>query len=371
MSAQRRTLGKRLARAMALTTALSLMLTTTLMLLVWWCTGDSDRDARPSSAALDQAPEDPRDELLEQLAIALAIAVPLGVITSVVASRWLTRRATSRIDHLIAFAKDIDIYEAGARLHAAHDDELDELSHSLNSMFDRIALGIAAQGQFAADASHELRTPLAAARAIADVALTRPRSAQDMQLAMQKVNAQLLQMSHLVDALGQLARLQARTAPAIAIDIVPVCHGSCDTLRELAAARDISLVHQLPPACLAEVNPAELQLVLYNLLCNVIAHTPEHSTVYLSLRTEAVQRQLILSVEDQGPGVPVADRNRIFNAFARGAHTADRSRDRNDDGLGLGLAIVQRVATANGGSISVGDGRSGGALFQLRLPWHV
>ena len=367
MSPPRRTLGKHLARAMALTTALSLLLAITLMLAVWWLSGDDN--SATIQAAFDQDQDDPRDELLEQLAVALAIAVPIGIITSIVASRWLTQRATGRIDHLIAFAKDIDIHDNSARLHAAHNDELDELSHSLNSMFDRIAAGIAAQGQFAADASHELRTPLAAARAIAEVALTRPRSAEHMQRAMEQVHEQLRQMSHLVDALGQLARLQARKPPSEALDIVPVCSASCDTLREVAAAHQVTLAHQLPATCLALLNPAEVQLVLHNLLRNAIAHAPAHSTVNLSLTVEENQHQLVLSVEDQGAGVPVADRQRIFNAFARGAPAADRSG--HDDGLGLGLAIVQRVAIANGGSVCVSDGHTGGALFQVRLPWQA
>jgi two-component system, OmpR family, sensor kinase len=348
--------------------------------LIWWLSDERSLPQEQISmgrnhsnvvdhpvADANEENDDPAEELAEQLLLALLIAAPVGVLAAVSASRWLTNKATRRIDAVIAVAARIDAQDLSARLAVTeNDDELDDLSQALNLMFDRIATGVAAQSRFAADASHELRTPLSAMRAVIDVALTRPRSVEQWRTAAQKVNSELIFMSGLVETLLQLARLGNRDAPNARFDVVQICQDVISTLQATAEQRKIRLVLKAVNSVSLLGHADECRLALHNLLRNAISYSPNAGEVRIEIIDIGPAIELI--VEDDGPGIPLSDRGRIFNAFARGAIANDRSDNQGRSGQGLGLSIVRRAAQANGGEVTVASAVSGGARFVVRWP---
>jgi signal transduction histidine kinase len=359
MSPRRNTLGNRLAKWVAATTAVCLIAFTGIAASIWWMIENDDDEP-------GEAPETPRDELIEQLLLALGIAAPLGIASTMLAARWLTRRATARIDAVVATAARVSARDLTARLPVSDaGDEVDDLSLALNRMLVRIDAGIAGQRQFAADASHELRTPLTAVRSVLEVARRRPRSSEEWEHTADQALGELVRMSALIDALLQLARADAGAGHRDPIAIGDVIDRVCDTLASKAAVRGIELQAAAAPDLLVTADPAGIEIALANLVANALAHSPDRGVIaILGARVDASVR---IDVSDQGPGVPAEDRQQIFAPFAR-ARVVEADRVAGGAGVGLGLAIARRITEAHGGRIEVSDAPGGGARFSLWLP---
>jgi signal transduction histidine kinase len=359
---RRTTLGAGLARWIALSSALSIAVYAATAALAFWLDEtyeDNADDNEPPGFDQEDAAE-----LLTQAVVSLAIAAPVGILLSAVGARWLTVRATRRIDEVIATAARVSADDLRARLPISpRDDELDALARALNALFARVDAGIADQRQFAADASHELRSPLAVVASTLEIALRRPRSPAEWETLARRALAEVHHMTALVDGLLQLAR--AGTLRRVRADLATAIDPALARVASLAADAGVRLTSELPQDAVAEHDPGLLDIAVSNLLANAIAHTPAGGTVHLHLERSAAAWSL--HVDDCGPGVPLADRQRIFAPFVRAsAETADRTASRA--GLGLGLAIVHRIAEAHGGRVAVGDAPGGGARFTLDLP---
>jgi two-component system, OmpR family, sensor kinase len=216
--------------------------------------------------------------------------------------------------------------------------------------------------QFVADASHELRTPLAAIRGYAE--LTR-RSRQvappDIAHAMSRVESEAGRMTTLVEDLLLLARLDA--GRPLDRDEVDLTRLAVDALSDAhAAGLDHRWDLELPdrPVTVQGDQP-RLHQVLANLLANARTHTPAGTTVRLSLSQR--DEQAVLSVTDNGPGIPAELMPDIFQRFSRG----EQSRSRKAGSTGLGLAIVAAVVAAHGGRIDVSS-KPGDTRFTVTLP---
>ena len=341
----RRTLGQRLAAHLAIATAVGMGAVFALGMTIWALT---ERGHGESAG----------QELVEQLA-PLAVVAALGVTASVLVARWIARRATARIDHVVATATRVDVRDLSVRLPVAG--HHDELAVALNRMLARIEAGVAAQHRFAADASHELRTPLTAAISALEVALRRPRTVGEWGVCAEQTVAELRHMSKVVDALLALARTELRGAVAAepVIELV-------ERVRATIAARAEPAIEVDVPEALAVLADGDaIAIALGNLVANALAHSPPSAPVSISAARDG--RDIRIDVVDRGPGVPVADRARIFEPFARGA-AGSADRVAHGAGVGLGLTIARRIAETYGGSISVDDAPGSGARFTLRLP---
>jgi signal transduction histidine kinase len=213
------------------------------------------------------------------------------------------------------------------------------------------------QRQFVADASHELRSPLARMRAELEVDLAHPDSADKAGTAA-SVLAETITLQRLVDDLLLLARGDAgaldrgRLGP---VDLDEVVEARVAAFRSAGEPRiDATGVRPVQVAG----HPDQLQRAVANLLDNAVRHARDRIVVTLDEGPGGVE----LAVADDGPGVPQADRDRIFERFTR----LDDARSTRDGGAGLGLAIARDIAERHGGTLSV-DGSSG-ARFVLRLP---
>lgn len=238
-------------------------------------------------------------------------------------------------------------------------DEIHRLAETMNSMLARIEASTERRRHFVSDASHELRSPLANMQAMLEVARARddPSLWQETASALQ---AEQTRMARLVDDLLLLARLDGR-APRVAreIDLDDVVHAEAQWLRRTASPLAVE-VSQLPALRILG-DEAQIARILRNLTDNARRHA--RSTVSLALRREG--HNAVVAVQDDGAGIPAADRERIFDRFTR----LDEARGRDHGGTGLGLAISRAIAQAHGGSLVVADETGpAGTVFELRLP---
>jgi two-component system OmpR family sensor kinase len=217
--------------------------------------------------------------------------------------------------------------------------------------------------QFLADASHELRTPLTSIRGYAELfrrgASQRP---EDLAKAMRAIEDEATRMGVLVEDLLLVARLDdghpLEREPVALDDLV---EEAVDAARVVEPERSLSFEFSERPLVVVG-DRDRLRQALDNLLANVRRHTPAGAPALLSV--SAVDNEVVLTVEDTGPGVPEPERERIFDRFFR----LDTRRGRERDGAGLGLAIVRSIVAAHGGEISVRPARPHGAVFEVRLP---
>ncbi|MDF2581249.1 MAG: tcrY 4 [Microbacterium sp.] len=294
---------------------------------------------------------------LATVAVLLAVAVA-GVVALVAAiTWWVVGRALRPVERIRAEVDDISADRLDRRVAVpASGDEIAALAGTMNRMLDRLDAAAAAQRRFVSDASHELRSPLATIRQHAELAQLHPDATSIDELA-GVVHDEGLRMQGLVDALLLLTRLDE--SPVIhqeAVDLDDLAVAEITRLRAGGAEVDGSGIH----AARVRGDVRLLGRLVRNLADNAARHA--QSTVAIGVLER--DGQVLLTVDDDGPGVPPAERERIFERFVR----LDEARARDAGGSGLGLAIVRAIAAAEGGSVGVEDSPLGGARFSVVLP---
>jgi signal transduction histidine kinase len=230
-------------------------------------------------------------------------------------------------------------------------DEVGRLAVTMNAMLDRLGAAQATQRRFVADASHELRSPLATIAAGLELL---DRDGTDATVT--ALRGETERLGRLVDALLLLARADERG--------LRPCREEVDLDEVADAERRRPFGGVVPHVDAAPVrvvgDRGQLARVLRNLVDNACRHA--RSAVLVTVRR--VGAEAVVEVGDDGPGVPPAQRGRVFQRFVR----LDDARARSDGGAGLGLAIVAEVVAAHGGRVELADSPLGGALFRVRLP---
>lgn len=235
-------------------------------------------------------------------------------------------------------------------------DELGELAHTLNGMLDRLAIGAQRQREFVSDASHELRSPIAATRIQLEVALAHPDRAEPAAV-LRGVLAETKRLEDLVADLLVLARLDERqTSPHEEIDLDDI------VLEDAARARAVPIDTRQVTALKVRGERKSLCHLVRNLLDNATQHATSRVEVSLQLDDGTP----VLLVDDDGPGIPEADRARVFERFTR--LSSSRTRDGDRGGAGLGLALVRRIAQQHGASVRASRSPPGGGRFEVRFP---
>jgi signal transduction histidine kinase len=292
---------------------------------------------------------------VDRVRTALWLAVPVvmllaGGLTWLLAGRTLrpVREITDRTSRIRAGTLHERVPVPGSR------DEVAGLASEMNEMLDRVQREDDRRRQFVADASHELRSPIAAIRTQAEAALVDGATTETAELAT-GVLAESSRMGVLVDDLLALARHDEQLAPPGTIldldDLV-----LADARRPRRVPVDTSAVS----AGRVRGRDHELARVVTHLLDNAARHA--RSKVMVELATTSDQVHLI--VDDDGPGVPSDERERVFERFVR----LDDARERDAGGAGLGLAVVASVVRAGGGGVLVSESPTGGARFEVTLP---
>jgi signal transduction histidine kinase len=294
---------------------------------------------------------------LATVAVLLAVAVA-GVVALVAGiTWWVVGRALRPVARIRAEVDDITADRLDRRVAVpASGDEIAALAGTMNRMLDRLDASAATQRRFVSDASHELRSPLATIRQHAELAQLHPAATSVDDLAA-VVHDEGLRMQQLVDALLLLTRLDER-APLRRepVDLDDLALAEVKRLRAAGVTADgagIRAARVLGDARL-------LGQLVRNLADNAARHARSAVAIGVSERGGDV----LLTVDDDGAGVPAAERERVFERFVR----LDEARARDAGGSGLGLAIVRAIAEAEGGSVRVEDAPLGGARFTVVLP---
>ncbi len=236
-------------------------------------------------------------------------------------------------------------------------DEIGRLARTVNQMLERLQASAESQQRFVADAAHELRSPIASLRMQLETAKERERGAEPSRL--DDMLHETARMESLTDQLLLLARTGSEGAwlRLATVDLDDIVHAG---LASLDAEGVTIETHAVAPVQLVG-DGGMLDQVVRNLVRNAVTHA--RTTVRISLATVAPDLA-VLTVDDDGPGVPAERRTDVFERFVR----LDDSRDRGRGGVGLGLAIVSEIVRAHGGRIHVEDSALGGARFVVELP---
>ncbi len=238
--------------------------------------------------------------------------------------------------------------------------EVEPMVTSLNGLLGRLRASFAAQRAFVADAAHELRTPIAALKLQAGL-MARARDDRARAEALCELNAGIDRSAHLVDQLLTLARSepQARTTPEERIDLSRVARAVVAEMTPLAVARGSKIEFDAPDALALRGDASALHSLLRNLVDNALRHTPAGSRVAVGIEID--DDLACISVDDDGPGIAVEERERVFDRFY--GRTAG-----GDGGSGLGLAIAKAVIDRHAGRIELDRSPLGGLRVLVQLP---
>ncbi|HVM27236.1 MAG TPA: ATP-binding protein [Mycobacteriales bacterium] len=285
------------------------------------------------------------------------VTVPLGVLVSLATVQVLARGTTSPLREMAAAARRMARGDHDVRVTATSRDEVGELARAFNSMAAELARVDEQRRRLVADVSHELRTPLTALQAvlenIADGVAEPDAATLDSALA------QTRRLSRLVTSLLDLSRLEAGEVP-LRLEPLELGPFAAEVARGTGGRVEVDVEDGL----VVPADPERLHQVLANLLDNALRHAPPGRAVRVVGRhTEGGAR---LEVQDDGPGVAPADRERVFERFTR----TDSARTSRDGGSGLGLAIVRWVVDLHGGAVHLADPRppSTGCRVVVDLP---
>ena len=277
---------------------------------------------------------------------------------------WFTSRAIRPIAEILATAESISVKNLSQRINTKSTaTELEQLATVLNRTFDRLQSAFQRQGQFTADASHELRTPVSVILSHAELALSRPRSGEEYQKALQACHRASLRMKTLIDSLLVLARLDSGETELKhdRVEIDQVAQDAAEMLLPLAEEKQVQLTCRTENL-VVEGDQDRLFQVISNLLTNAVRYNKPDGRVELVVTAE--NNQAVIRVSDTGVGIPAEDLPRIFDRFYR----VDKARSQAEGGCGLGLAICSTIVETHGGTISATSQPGTGTTVEVRLP---
>jgi two-component system OmpR family sensor kinase len=296
----------------------------------------------------------------------LFIAIGLALILAVgAAGAVLTSKVFLTIDDVVRQARRIGEASLDERIpHPGSNDEMGRLVVTLNEMLDRLEQGFEIQRRFTSDASHELRSPLSRLRTELEVMLRRPRETGEYVETLNSCLEEVERLTRLVEELLALARMdgEQRREPATIIQLNPIAEEAIRRVGGFAKERQVQLVLEPSPPVEAQMASGPLGLALVNLLDNAVKFSPPGGRVIIRLGVKGPDA--LVSVADEGPGIPEEDLPHLFERFHRGA----AARTLNVPGVGLGLSIVQAILHAHGGQIRASNRPEGGAIFTIHLP---
>ncbi|MET9312494.1 ATP-binding protein [Kribbella sp. NPDC003505] len=282
--------------------------------------------------------------------------LPLAVLLIMVGAYVGTRLALRPIERMRSRAAAISQRNLHERLPIPPTgDAVARLAATLNDTLARLEAAAEQQRGFVADAAHELRSPIATLRTTLEVAGAHPERA-DWPRVNRVAVEEVQRLQQLADDLLLMARLDADATTTVQpVDLAELAR------RQLARRIDDGpgLHFESARSAMVESDPRQLDRLLRNLLDNAVRHARSSVTVRIEQRAEHV----VLHIEDDGPGIPAADRERVFERFTR----LDEARTRDAGGAGLGLAIAREIAHRHHGTLTASAPESGGSRFTLSM----
>ena len=297
------------------------------------------------------------DDTMRTVQLALGAGLPV-LLMIVAALAWTgTRRALRPVEAIRAEVAEITESDLHRRVpEPGGSDEIAHLAHTMNAMLDRLDTASERQARFVSDASHELRSPLTVLRALLEIGLARPHRTDWPQRA-QGALTEVGRLEGLVRDLLTLGRAGGEDDSAW--EWFDLSELVASEVGRSATSTGVDVVVTAGRAVWVRGDPGQVSRVVGNLVTNALRHAVSKVTVTVT----SVGADVVVDVTDDGPGVPVAERDRIFERFVR----LDEARATDDGGSGLGLAIVRAIVSAHHGTVAVTTGPPG-ATFRVVLP---
>lgn len=314
--------------------------------------------ALESNALLTQNDQEFRTNSYQAIVIATVVAVILATIIGFIVSRGLL----GPIRRITKTASQVKEGEMTARTDLIGTDEIAQLGMTFDAMAESIQKDRELERRLTSDVAHELRTPLMAIQSTVEAIIDGVLPADTTRLAM--LDSEVIRLSHLVDALLKLSRLENRTTP---MEHVELDLGV--TIKELAISHEmlveesgLALTYSYDKDVIVEGDPEMLRQAAANILSNAVRYTPEGGRIDISVRRTAAMGQIIVS--DTGIGMSEEDLTHVFSRFWR----ADAGRNRATGGLGIGLAIVKEIVDRHSGWVDVQSVLGEGTTFIINIP---
>ncbi len=274
---------------------------------------------------------------------------------------------TSPVDEVIVVAKAISKGDFSARAKVKGKTELAQMASTLNYMCDELESVEEKRRKFVSDVSHELKTPLATIKLISDSIVSTDNPEPEMvKEFLADLSDEVDRLTRIVERLLVLTKLDSGTAvPKFeSVDTVSLLKAVVRKLMPTANAKNIVLYTELDEEF---VHPLMLDYdkiweAVYNITDNAIKYSPEGG--YVKVSNENLSDSIAIRIEDNGPGIPDSEKERIFERFYR----LDDSRARDTGGTGLGLAIAKEAVAMHGGTIEISDAGEHGSIFTITLP---
>jgi two-component system, OmpR family, sensor kinase len=297
-------------------------------------------------------------------------AIPAALLLASAGGYFLARKSLAPIVAMASEARSIGAANLQQRLPVANErDELGHLAQTFNQLLGRLEAAFDQQRRFMADASHELRTPVAILRGEAEVTLSQPeRSPSDYRETLAILQQEAQRLGHIIEDLFTLARADAGQYPLTLREtyLDEIAGEALVRARSLALAKKITLRSAVQPDLPIHADEALLGRMLLNLLDNAIKYSPCGSTVNLACGREG--DRYVVSVSDNGPGIPAELQAQVFQRFFRADKARSRSESRETGGAGLGLSIARWIAEAHHGSLVLAHSDGAGSTFSASLP---
>jgi signal transduction histidine kinase len=300
----------------------------------------------------------------ETLARAAAerVVIPLILLLPIMigAVAWIVRSGLAPLRYVTSEVQRRDVRSLTALKTDNLPEEIEPLVTELNRLLERLQRAFSAQRAFTSDAAHELRSPLTALRLQLQLLDRAPDEASRRE-ARARLGAAVDRAIHLIEQLLALARSEPQDAALdeALVDLGSVAAEGVRDTHELAMSRNTDLGLEAEPNVLVRGNREALRVLVRNLVDNAVRYTPPHGTVQVRCRSSATQS--LLEVMDSGPGIALADRERVFDRFYRRAAA-------QEGGTGLGLAIVKSIAERHGALVSLNQAPGGGLLVTVSFP---
>jgi signal transduction histidine kinase len=317
---------------------------------------------------------------LVDLAWRLAFALPVVLAVGWFGARAIAAQLLRPVRRIIRRARTLQPGLSTDRLpETGPDDEIRDLSLVINRMLDQVQASLQRERSFADDVAHELRTPLTAqiTRAETTMSLLHRHGPADPHEAVHSMLDEARHMQRLVTGLLTLTRVstQSEAVALQAVDVVAVAEDCVDLLRVLAEEKQQNLQILCHDRPLAQAEPTMLRQALMNIVHNAIDHCGAGAQIGVRITAakasphgESAPTPVVISVEDNGPGIPPDQLKHVFQRFFRAQGSR---RQRSERGLGLGLAIAKALTEAQGGRISVESAAPKGTRFVLQFNPHL
>lgn len=309
-------------------------------------------------------PTDEFSEMLDTFTWTALLASPLLLVVASAGGYWMSRRALAPVERIARTAREIEAHSLSERMPVrGTGDELDLLSETLNATFARLEESFRRMAQFTADASHELRTPIAIIRTTAEVIRRKSRSEKEYQEAVDRILAESVRTTGLIEDLMLLARADAKAEepPFEPVAFDQLARAVCEEIGVLAQTAGVTLGTGKLAPCTVSGDAGALRRLLLILLENGIKYSKSGGEINVELDVRATSA--IIKVRDTGIGIAPEDLPHIFERFYR----ASKDRSRKIDGVGLGLSIAQSIVRLHGGEIGIESELGAGTTVRVML----